>query len=88
MTLFRIERQLPPDATEDDVDAAAFRGIACLAHFRDVQWIRSFFDPGAAHFTCLYEAPSAELIRAHAEMAHLPCDSITEVLEYLPSKYR
>jgi uncharacterized protein DUF4242 len=87
MPVYRIERHLGV-ATEDEIAAAAFRGVVCLRHFSNLTWIRSYFDPGAAHFTCYYEAESPEQIRKHAEMAGLPCDSITEVIEYLPDQYR
>lgn len=87
MALYRIERQLPP-VSQDEIDAAAFRSISCLTRFKDLKWVRSFYDPRTFRFTCYYEAPSAERIRAHAEMAALPCDAITEVVEYLPDQYR
>ena len=87
MALFRIERQLP-EVTQDEIDAAAFRSVACLVRFPDVKWIRSFYDPARFHFTCFYEAPDPDLIRQHAAIAAIPCDSITQVEEYLPEMYR
>ncbi len=87
MPLYRIERQLPP-VTEDEIEAAAFRGISCLVMFKDLVWVRSFYDPQTYHFTCYYEATDPMTIRQHAEMAALPCDSITEVVEYLPDQFR
>ena len=89
MALYRVERQLPEGAvTDDDVDAAAYRAVACLARFPEITWVRSYFDPQAYHFTCYYQAEDPEVIRKHAEMAGIPCDSITEVREYLPDAYR
>ena len=87
MALYRIERQLP-HVSQDEIDAAAYRSVACLTRFKDLTWVRSFFDAQTFRFTCYYEAPNAERIREHAEMAALPCDSITEVVEYLPDQYR
>ena len=86
MALFRIERQLPP-VTQDDIDAAAYRSMACLTRFKELRWVRSFYDPETYRFTCLYEAPNTDLIRQHAEMASIPGDAITEVVEYLPQQY-
>ena len=87
MALFRIERQLPP-VTQDDIDAAAYRSRACLSRFKGLRWVRSYYDAERYRFTCFYEAPSADLIREHAAMAAIPCDSVTEVVEYLPDQYR
>ncbi len=87
MALFRIERQLP-ELTQDEIDAAGFRSATCLVKFPDLRWIRSFYDPRALHVTCYYEAQDPDRIRKHAEMAAIPCDSITEVVEVLPETYR
>ena len=40
---------------------------------------------GGGSWFFLMRAPSEE---KHAEMAALPCDSVTEVVEYLPDQYR
>jgi hypothetical protein len=87
MALFRIERQLPP-VTQDDIDAAAYRSMACLTRFKELRWVRSYYDAETHRFTCFYESPNVELIRRHAEMASIPCDAVTEVVEYLPEQYR
>ena len=88
MPLFRIERPLPAPLATEEMDAAAFRAITCLHHFKELKWIRSFYDPARAHFTCYYEAQSADDLRKHAELAQIPCASVTAVTEYLPEAYQ
>ncbi len=87
MPLYRIERQLD-GVTPDEIDAAAFRAVSCAPIFSGLAWVRSYYDPAASHLTCYYEAASVEDIRKHAEMARIPCDSVAEVTEYLPERYR
>jgi hypothetical protein len=87
MPLYRVERQLGT-MSPADLDAAAFRSIACVPHFTGMAWLRSFFDPAREHMTCYYVALNADDIRRHAQMAAIPCDEIAEVHEYLPDAYR
>lgn len=87
MALYRINRHLG-SMTEGELDAAAFRSAACLPHFDGLVWVRSYVDRAAGQMTCYYEAERPEDIREHAQMAHIPCDAVTEVREYLPDAYR
>ena len=87
MPLYRVERQMPT-VGDEEIDAAAFRAVTCLALFPDVRWVRSYFDREAFHFTCYYEAPNTEDIRKHAQVARIPCDAIAEVAEFLPEMYQ
>ena len=87
MALYRIERHVGA-VTPEEIDAAAFRAVACLPNFANLRWVRSYFDAQAQQFTCYYEADSAEDIRRHAQLAQIPCDHVAEVTEYLPSQYQ
>jgi len=87
MSLYRVDRHLGP-MTEGDLDAASFRSASCIPHFVGLVWVRSYFDPQAEQMTCYYEAEQPDDIRLHARMAHIPCDTVTEVREYLPDAYR
>jgi hypothetical protein len=87
MPLYRADRRLGA-ATAADVDAAAFRSVACVPHFVGLDWLRSYFDPASGQMTCYYEAARPEDVWEHARMAQLPCDAVTEVREYLPDTYR
>jgi len=87
MPLYRLERYVG-EATQAELDAGIFRAAACIHNFEDMRWIRSFYDAVAEQFTCYYEALSADDLRHHAELARVACDSVTEVIEYLPERYR
>ncbi|HLZ69388.1 MAG TPA: nickel-binding protein [Dehalococcoidia bacterium] len=87
MALYRIERDLG-DVSAEEIDAAAFRAVACAPLFTGLTWRRSYYDAAARHMTCYYEAASTGDLRKHAEMARIPCDSVNEVTEYLPERYR
>ena len=87
MPLYRVDRHVGP-VTEGDLDAAAFRSAACIPHFVGLVWVRSYFDRPAEQLTCYYEAERPDDIWQHAQMAHIPCDAVTAVTEYLPDAYR
>jgi hypothetical protein len=52
-----------------------------------VQWLYSFLSDDKRKTYCLYEAPSADAIRAAAERAGLPADIIVEVSQVRPEQY-
>lgn len=89
MPLYLIERRIG-DMTEDEMAAGGLRALAAQEKLTSdkVRWIRSYFDPEGRQMRCIYEAESADLVRQHAEMARIPCDSITEVIEHVPDTYR
>ena len=87
MPLYRIERNLGRVSPEE-IDAAAFRSISCLTAFAGMAWIRSFYDAQAGQMTCYYVAANPDDLRKHAEVARIPCDTVAEVIEYLPDAYR
>jgi hypothetical protein len=86
MPLFMIRRSFP-GATETDLDAAAFRALACAPFYEGLLWVRSFWDRGKEETLCFYEARSVEDIRLHADRAQIPCDEICAVEEVLPSQF-
>ncbi len=86
MPLYKIRRGVP-GASREDVDASAFRAVACAIEFDGLHWVRSFWDEAAGELTCLYEAASAAQVLAHAERARIPCDSVAEVTEITPDEY-
>jgi hypothetical protein len=87
MALYQILRNVG-QISDDEIDAAGYRAIACMPAFSGLNWLRSYFDANNGQLICFYEAANSDDIRRHAEMAHLPCDTVIEVLEYLPQRYR
>jgi hypothetical protein len=45
----------------------------------DVRWVFSFLSADRRHTYCLYEAPSADAIKAAAQRANIPADAVIEV---------
>jgi hypothetical protein len=80
MPLFLIERNF---AEELDTAAAETEGINAVNRDEGVEWIYSFLSADKRKTYCLYEAPSADAIRAAARRAGLPADAIIEVTEHL-----
>jgi len=86
MPLFMIKRKVP-DATQEDVDAALFRAMACMFQFSGMKWLNTYWDRTNGQSYCVYEARDEEQIRAHASRAHIPCDEIWPVEGIDPSQY-
>jgi hypothetical protein len=76
MPLFLIERNY---AAEIDAATVDTDGINAINEEEGVEWIYSFLSADKRKTYCLYEAPSAEAIRAAAVRAGLPANSIIEV---------
>jgi hypothetical protein len=72
-------------ATPKDLEEAAARSTAeGDKEGSGVRWIRSYVlgeDSGDVGTVCIYEADSAEAIRAHADAADLPVDEIIPVAD-------
>lgn len=80
MPQFVIEREMPGVGTlgENDLKAASQKSCAVLRDLgSDVQWVHSYVTDDKIY--CIYRAPSAELIRQHADTAGFPANSISEV---------
>jgi hypothetical protein len=79
MPTYLVERVLP-GATMASVEAVCMAtGEACravAAEGRPVRYLRSTFTPGDSRCRCLFEAPSAELVRVVNEAAQVPYSRI------------
>ncbi len=81
MALFLIERifadqlEVSPEMAADIVRINADIGV---------NWLFSFLSADKKKTYCLYEAPSAELIREAARRSGLPADVVIEVDEIRP----
>lgn len=78
MPLFLIERTY---ATELDVAAVDTDELRAVNDLEGVEWIYSFLSADKRKTYCLYEAESAEAIRAAAARAGLPADAVIEVTD-------
>jgi hypothetical protein len=76
MPLFVIEREFAEklELTDDSV-----RAIEDINDDVGVRWIYSFLSADKKKTYCLYEAPSAELIREAARRANVPANAVIEV---------
>jgi hypothetical protein len=52
-----------------------------------VKWLFSFLSPDKRKTYCLYEAPTADAIRAAARKADIPADVVIEVEELRPEMF-
>lgn len=69
---------------ELEAAAARSRDVGDGEMSDDIRWIRSYVlgeEAGGLGTVCIYQASSAEAIRAHASRADLPCDEIIEVAD-------
>jgi Protein of unknown function (DUF4242) len=76
MPLFIIERTF---AEQLDIDNDDVRLIEEVNADEGVRWLFSFLSADRRRTYCLYEAPSAEAIRAAAQRTDTPVDEIVEV---------
>ena len=81
MHLYLIERTFA-----DQLEVSP-EGAASIMRINDdvgVRWLYSFLSADKKKTYCLYEAPSAELIREAAQRNGLPADVVIEVDELRP----
>lgn len=81
MPKYIIEREIPNAAalSAADLKAIARRSCDVLQELGpSIQWVQSFVTEDK--ITCIYIAPSAELIREHAQMGGFPADRVLEVV--------
>lgn len=74
MPVFMIERQFAEEL--ESVDAVGLKQVNDEAQ---VQWLYSFLSKDKRKTYCLYEAESADALRAAAQRAGIPADVIVEV---------
>jgi cell division inhibitor SulA len=80
MPRFIIEREIPNAAalSPSELKAIAQRSCAVLRQLGpDIQWVQSYVTEDK--ITCVYLAPSAELVREHARLGGFPADRVLEV---------
>ena len=81
MPLYLIERNF---AEQLDLSTEAAVGITRINDDLGVRWLYSFLSADKKKTYCLYEAPSADLIREAARISGLPADIVIEVSELSP----
>jgi hypothetical protein len=86
MAIYRIDRHYGA-LSREEIDAGGFRSMACLPSFPELRWLRSYYDPIASSSICLYETEQPAKIWEHAHAAQIPCDAVTEVLEFTPEMW-
>jgi hypothetical protein len=86
MPLFHILRRIP-EATPEDLDAAALRSIVCAYEFSGLRWLHSAWDRERGELLCCYEAADAHQIEEHARRASIPCDEVREITLIRPTDY-
>lgn len=84
MARFLIERNFAEavEVSKDDAD-----NIRRINDDEGIRWLFSFLSPDKRKTYCLYEAPSAEAIRAAARRLNIPADVIVEVSEVRPEMF-
>lgn len=78
MPLFLIERNFAKELQVTNEGAAAIKQVNAEV---GVNWLFSFLSADKKKTYCLYEAPSAELIREAARRSNLPADVVIPVSE-------
>ena len=80
MPQYVIERDMPGVGSLGASDLKGASQTSCSV-LRDlgpeIQWVHSYVTDDKIY--CIYRAPSADLIRQHAETAGFPANSIAEV---------
>jgi len=84
MALFLIERNFAKELDVTAEDAAAIKKINGEV---GVNWLFSFLSADKKKTYCLYESPSADLIREAARRANLPADVVIPVSEIQASAF-
>jgi hypothetical protein len=80
MPQFVIEREMPGagSLSPDELKGASQASCAVLRDMGpDIQWVHSYVTDDKIY--CIYRAESADLIRAHAQTAGFPANSVAQV---------
>lgn len=89
MAVYLVERNLPGISMEQ-LAAAQKAAIDKTQEFssngKEVSYMRSIFVPGESKCMCLFEASSAENVRAVNEAAGLPFTAIKEARDLPPQQ--
>lgn len=85
--LFLVRRTMAPEISDEELEATSFRSANCLTGFPGLWWERSYWDPERKVSRCLFRAPDARVVRAHAERVRIPCDSVEEAIFNNPADW-
>ncbi|WP_134703254.1 DUF4242 domain-containing protein [Ammoniphilus sp. YIM 78166] len=80
MPKYVIERKIPNagNLSSDDLRAISQKSVGVLRELGpEIQWVNSYVTDDTVY--CVYIAPSAELIKEHAERGGFPADQVSEV---------
>ena len=80
MPQFVIEREMPGvgSASAADLRGASQTSCGVLRELGpEIQWVHSYVTDDKIY--CIYRAPSAEMIREHAEKGGFPANSVKQV---------
>jgi hypothetical protein len=87
MAVYMVDRDLP-GVTMDQLAAAQKAAIgtakALTAEGTPVRYIRSTFVPSESHCMCLFEASSAEAVKALNDQAKIPYTRVVEAADLTP----
>lgn len=84
MPRFLIERNF---AEQIEMTGEIARSLKRVNDQEGVKWLFSFLSPDKKKTYCLYEAPSADAIRAAARRNNIPADVIVEVSDLRPEMF-
>ena len=84
MPLFLIERNF---AEQLNMTTEIAGKITEVNADMGVRWLFSFLSADQKKTYCLYEAPTAELIRENARRLNIPADVVIEVSDMKPEMY-
>lgn len=80
MPQYLIERHIPgiEKMSDEELKSVARKSNRVLADLgSEIRWIHSYIVNGKTY--CVYVAPDEELIKEHARMAGIPCNTIQQV---------
>lgn len=80
MPQFVIEREMPGagSLSSEELKGASQKSCAMLRELGpEIQWVQSYVTDDKIY--CVYRAPDADMIKAHADKAGFPANSIQEV---------
>jgi hypothetical protein len=87
MARFIATRTLPPLSPEQ-LDAVGKSVVTACRQIDGMTWIHSHITADGKHSFCEFEAPDAEAVRRHAQIAGLPLDEVVPLgIEIGPALY-
>jgi hypothetical protein len=87
MAVYMVDRDLPGITMEQLAaaqKAAIETGKQLTAAGKPVRYIRSTFVPEESHCMCLFEAPSADLVKELNDQAKIPYTRVVEAADLTP----